>query len=177
MAAKNMNAIVHKNICGGSKPKEPISLTHTSRHHSSISFSNAQSNRISSRPSQEKNARETHSKYIKTESKPKSDNGVGMYSTNGYSSSNIIRMLRVKQEVIADPRMGLSKEQLLTRLIKMEKEYNCLKGDNRNMHITGTFALEYLLSVSEYRIIVFREGYTHRVGNALSVTIGTQRRR
>jgi hypothetical protein len=134
MAAKNMNSIVHRNICGGSKSKEPFSLTHTSRHHSSISFSNSQTKRISSRPSQEKNAREAHSKYIKTESKTKSDNGAGIYSTNGYSSSNIIRMLRVKQEVITDPRMGLSKEQLLSRLINMEKEYNHFKNQNENMH-------------------------------------------
>jgi hypothetical protein len=37
-------------------------------------------------------------------------------------------MLRVKQDVVKDPRLGLSKEQLLTRLITMEQEYKNLKS-------------------------------------------------
>lgn len=49
------------------------------------------------------------------------------YSSKNYSSSNIIKMLRVKQEVHSDPRLGLSKEQLLTRLVTVEQEYGNLK--------------------------------------------------
>lgn len=55
---------------------------------------------------------------------------------SGYSSSNIIKMLRVKQEVMKDARLNLSKEQLLTRLITTEQEYKNLKNnlDYRNTH-------------------------------------------
>jgi len=36
-------------------------------------------------------------------------------------------MLRVKQEANNDPRLKLSKEQLLTRIITLEQEYKSLK--------------------------------------------------
>lgn len=41
-------------------------------------------------------------------------------------------MLRVKQEVHKDPRLSLSKEQLLTRLITVEQEYKNIKTTFEN---------------------------------------------
>jgi hypothetical protein len=163
LATKNMHSLVKKDKCMAKRLKDPsskrnilltsekdISLHNTSRHHSSISFSNARVSRISSHPSQENKAHEQHAKYIKTETKVKPDHVASLYNSNGYSSSNIIKMLRVKQEVSTDPRMGLSKEQLLTRLITMEQEYKNLRKENENKMIKNKQFHDYnsLLEIS-----------------------------
>lgn len=121
IATKNMNTLVKNNIWQGKKGKEKV-VQNTSRHTSSISFGNALFDRLTIKQNW------TDEKAGKSDKKGITPDTIFNYNTSSYNSSNIIKMLRVKQDVVKDPRLGLSKEQLLTRLITMEQEYKNLKS-------------------------------------------------
>jgi hypothetical protein len=123
--AKNVTQNI-KNTVGQHKKHPVINNQTTSRHMSSVSFGNTLQDRFSTKP-RSKNP-EKDAKFIKTDAKKTiSTDSIFNYNASNYNSSNIIKMLRVKQEVTNDPRLGLSKDQLLTRLITMEQEYKNLK--------------------------------------------------
>ena len=126
ISAKNMSNLIKNNIWKGEnrvQPKEP-SAQNTSRHLSSISFGNSQIGKLPTNRKWSEKVRKISKhdskKALKTDS-------LFNYNTSNYSSSNIIKMLRVKQEANNDPRLKLSKEQLLTRIITLEQEYKSLK--------------------------------------------------
>ena len=87
-------------------------------------------------PSNHKNqSNQKERKVVKNDSKKGlNSDSIFNYNTNNYSSSNIIKMLRVKQEANNDSRLKLSKEQLLTRLITIEQEYKSLKRTFEHRH-------------------------------------------
>ena len=114
--------------------KDRISKDYTSekndRHTNSISFGTLNSDLVGK--AKDKSI-EKEPKFIKNDSKKAIvTDAIFNYSSNNYNSSNIIKMLRVKQEVHKDPRLSLSKEQLLTRLITVEQEYKNIKNTFEN---------------------------------------------
>lgn len=127
--AKSIHSMVKKNICSDRISKDYASEK-SDKHASSISFGSTNLD-LSTKPKEKSIEKET--KFIKNDSKKTiTSDAIFNYSSNNYNSSNIIKMLRVKQEVHKDPRLGLSKEQLLTRLITVEQEYRNIKANFEN---------------------------------------------
>lgn len=161
LAAKN--SVIKQNIC--QRAPHELSAQSSSRHVNSVSFGGAKADRISSNPGDK--SLEKEGKFIKTEAKKIiSTDTIFNYSNSNYNSSNIIKMLRVKQEVHRDPRLGLSKEQLLTRLITMEQEYKNLKHTfetRRNQQFLSNKQIkDYkdLIEISESNIADFQDKIT-----------------
>ncbi|CAI2384242.1 unnamed protein product [Moneuplotes crassus] len=101
VATKNMNTMIKDNICQGShfkKNSKPCE-NNTSRHLSSISFSSSAAHRDSSKISSSSRSHKP-SKKPKKSLYPKS---LLTYTSSNYTSSNIIKMLRAKQQSSTHP--------------------------------------------------------------------------